>query len=268
MNNATLNHTTLTQKLQTLASYPQLNPATIAKFGEILQQLDDWELLRLNPLMFAARYDFSPQEIVDIFVHGAKIGLLDFSFQTICQCGATEYNFTVLHELPQKDFYCTLCEDLVVADLDDRVEVLFNLNSSVKKLSIDPYKDIATYLKYFLSPNLEYSPQFLEFLDNIRHGEFLVAPDTTHAITFNAAPNSHYRLVSLGFHSLMKLEISDQVSPTPQNITLDFLPSGLPQQPVYAQAGEITLHITNQTSIKVGLGLYLSDTLKQKELNT
>ena len=193
---------------------------------------------------------------------------MDFSFQTICDCGATEYNFTVLHELPEKDFYCTLCERPVVADLDDRIEVLFNINSSVKKLAIDPYTDIATYLKYFHSPNLALAPQYLEFLERTRCAEFLVAADTTHVVTFNAAPNSRYRLVSLGFHSLMKLQISDQVNSTPQNISIDLLPSGLPQQPIYADAGQITLHVTNQTSTKVGLGLYLSDEVKQQELNT
>lgn len=263
-----MNHATLAQKLQTLASYPQLNAETVAKFGTILEQLDDWELLRLNPLIFAARYDFPPQEIIDIFVHGAKIGLLDFSFQTICTCGVTEYNFTVLHELPEEGFYCSLCDKPVIPDLDDRVEVLFNLNPSVKKLAIDPYADIDTYLKYFHSPNLEFSPQHYDFINATRCAEFLVAADTTHVLTLNALPNSQYRLTSLGFHSLINLHISENISPTTQVFTIDLLPSGLPHLPIHADAGEITLKITNQTSAKVGLGLYLVDKAKQNELNT
>ena len=261
-----MNKATLNQKLQTLASYPQLNSETVAKFGEILQQLDDWELLRLNPLIFAARYDFPPQEIVDIFVHGAKIGLLDFSFQTICDCGVTEFSFTVLQELPEKDFYCSLCDKPVLADLDDRVEVLFNINSSVKKLAIDPYTDIATYLKYFHSPSIELSPQILEFI-NSGCKEFLVASGTTHLLEFNALPNCQYRFTSLGFHSLMYLKISEKISLTPQVFTIDLLPSGLPPLPIYANAGQIILHINNQTLATVGLGLYLIDRAKQDELN-
>lgn len=73
-----MNQDILHQKLHALAAFPNIKADRAAKFGEILKELDDWDLLRINPLRFAEEHGFSPLETVDLFVHGAKIGLFDF----------------------------------------------------------------------------------------------------------------------------------------------------------------------------------------------
>jgi multidrug efflux pump subunit AcrB len=59
----------LQQKLDTLAAFPDIRADGVSKFGEILERLDDWDLMRINPLRFAEEHGFSPLEMVDLFVH-------------------------------------------------------------------------------------------------------------------------------------------------------------------------------------------------------
>ncbi len=88
-----MNQNILQQKLGTLAAFPDIKADSVAKFGEILKGLDDWELLRINPLRFAEGHGFNPKKAVDLFVHGAKIGLFDFVWNMICPaCGGVGYS--------------------------------------------------------------------------------------------------------------------------------------------------------------------------------
>ncbi|MCI0561395.1 MAG: DUF5939 domain-containing protein, partial [Nitrososphaera sp.] len=72
-----MNHSILQQKLNALATFPYVKASTVAKLGENLKELDDWDLLRINPLRFAEEHGFNRAETIDLFVQGAKIGLFD-----------------------------------------------------------------------------------------------------------------------------------------------------------------------------------------------
>ena len=66
------------RKLDALASFPNIDAGMVTAVGKILERLDDWELLRINPLQFASQYGFQASELIDLFIHGAKVGLFDF----------------------------------------------------------------------------------------------------------------------------------------------------------------------------------------------
>jgi len=90
--------------------------------------------------------------------------------------------------------------------------------------------------------------------------------DAVHTVQLKADSDRHYRLSSLGFHSLVNLYTSSKISDSPQVFHLDLLPSGFPQRPIQAEAGEITLYITNHTASTVGLVLFLIDKAKFRDL--
>ena len=71
------NQNTFQQKLGALASFPDVKSETVRAVGNVLEGLSGWELFRINPLRFAEEHKFEPSEIVNLFVHGAKIGLFD-----------------------------------------------------------------------------------------------------------------------------------------------------------------------------------------------
>jgi hypothetical protein len=122
---AEINSIESNRKLDALASFPHIDADMVAAVGQILEGLDDWELLRINPLQFASQYDFQASKIIDLFIHGAKVGLFDFVWQMLCsQCGAIVRRHDSINEVESGLFHCALCHVNVEVNLDDQIEVV------------------------------------------------------------------------------------------------------------------------------------------------
>ena len=84
-----LDEAALRQRLEALASFPALGRDSVERFGDALRSLGAWDRLRMNPYRFAAAHGMPEAEAVELFVHGAKVGLFDFVWNHICpSCGA------------------------------------------------------------------------------------------------------------------------------------------------------------------------------------
>lgn len=255
-----MNHDILHQKLHALAAFPNIKADTAAKFGEILKELDDWDLLRINPLRFAEEHDFNRIETMDLFIHGAKIGLFDFVWNIICpSCGGTEYTHKSINEVEEAVFHCSICHFDVPSNLDDQVEVAFMINPSIKKLDINPFKDIDSYQRYFFSPNFERSQALEDYINDVKRSVALIEPDGSKDIIFEAKPGELYRLLSIDLHSAMSMPTTDGQGAGTQPVNIDILPTGFSPKEIALAPGMVTLHITNLRNTPTGAILVLTD---------
>ena len=91
---------TFQQKLEALSSFPEVRHETVTEVGKVLQTLNGWELFRINPLRFAEEHEFISSEIINLFVHGAKVGLFDFAWNMLCpSCGSVVDSRVSLNEV-------------------------------------------------------------------------------------------------------------------------------------------------------------------------
>jgi class 3 adenylate cyclase len=255
-----MNHDILDQKLHALAAFPNIKADTAAKFGEILKELDDWDLLRINPLRFAEEHGFDRLETMDLFIHGAKIGLFDFVWNMICpSCGGTEYTHNSINEVEEAIFHCSICHVDVPSNLDDQVEVAFMINPSIKKLDINPFKDIDSYHRYFFSPNFERSQPLEDYINDVRRSVALIEPDESKDIIFEAKPGEFYRLLSIDLHSAIPMQTTDRPGSVTQAVNIDILPTGFSPNEKVIAPGEITLRIQNLRNRPTGAILVLTD---------
>jgi class 3 adenylate cyclase len=255
-----MNHDILDQKLHALAAFPNIKAETAAKFGEILKELDDWDLLRINPLRFAEEHGFDRSETMDLFIHGAKIGLFDFVWNMICpSCGGTEYTHNSINEVEEAIFHCSICHFDVPSNLDDQVEVAFMINPSIKKLDINPFKDIDSYHRYFFSPNFERSQPLEDYINDVTHSAALIDPDESKDIVFEAKPGELYRLLSIDLHSAMSMQTTDRQGSGTQSVSVDILPTGFSPNEKVIAPGAVTLRIQNLRNRPTGAILVLSD---------
>jgi hypothetical protein len=262
-----MNQDILYQKLQALAAFPDIKANSVAKFGEILKELDDWDLLRINPLRFAEEHGFSPLEMVDLFVHGAKIGLFDFVWNMICPaCGGVEYSHKSINEVEEKNFHCSICHVDVPSNLDDQVEVAFTINPSIKKLDVNPFKDIDNYSRYFFSPNFERSQPHEDYIIDVRRSAVLIEPDESQDITFEAEPGQLYRLLSIDLHSAVVMETTNRVSATPKIVNIDILPTGFSPKEITLPPGTVKLSLRNLRKSYTGAILVLTDFARIRDI--
>ncbi len=255
-----MNHSILQQKLNALATFPNIRADTVTKLGATLKELSDWDLFRINPLRFAEEHGFNQLETIDLFVHGAKIGLFDFAWNMICPaCGGLEHSHQSINEVEERIFHCSLCHIDVPSNLDDQVEVAFMINPSVKKLDINPFEDMESYGRYFFSPNFMRSEPHQDYINENILSFNIINSDESQDITFKAESEKLYRLLSIDLHSACFIQSINQPSITPQIVNIDILQTGFSPKEVTLTSKSVILQIRNHRKTPTGVIVFRTD---------
>ncbi|EKS00473.1 hypothetical protein LEP1GSC125_4078 [Leptospira mayottensis 200901122] len=192
------NETLFEQKKKSLEGFGVLSKKSIARFMENIKVLNEWQLHRINPIRFAKRNDFEIGETLDLFLHSAKIGFLDFAYNMICPaCGGVAASHTSLDQIEEKSFHCYICNIDVPATLDDQVEVSFSVNPSLKKQSLNPLVDVETYLRYHISANFRKSKELLNFIFSNIQDLIVMEPGAIRRIRLDAINVPVYQFSSV-----------------------------------------------------------------------
>jgi class 3 adenylate cyclase len=262
-----MNIASLEQKLDALRRFSQLDPQLIERFGTILRELDDWSLLRINPLRFAERHQIAPLACVDLFLYALKVGLVDLEFQSFCPlCGSVEYAYAALDQIDPETFFCSTCGGETSVDLDDHVLASFTINPSIATLGINPHADLESYQRYFFSDVLEYAPERHQLVERQLCAFRALEPGEIWEYQgLLAEPDAIYRVVSLELHATAQLAVPDErpdgpvQGPPRSRIEIDLLPGAISPQYAMLAAGETALHLHNRTNQTLGLYIHLLD---------
>jgi class 3 adenylate cyclase len=255
-----MNQNTLKQKLEALTSFPEVKAATVARIGEVLKELNDWELFRINPLRFAEEHNFDQSEVIDSFVHGARVGLFDFAWNMLCpSCGSIVDSYVSMNDVEANMFHCTLCHCVVQSSLDDCVEVAFTINPSVHQLDIQPFRDIESYWHYFRSANHQRSSALEDYIAQASRESLLLEPEEEKQVSLSAESEAVYRVISVDNHVSAFISVTDKKSTTTQRIDFSVLPNILTPKDVDISAGNVTIAVRNLCKTPTGVIVVLTD---------
>jgi hypothetical protein len=148
------------------------SPRVISKFETLIRSGDDLSLHRVNPLTFARERAISEAESIDLFLHAARSGLFDMSWDVVCpQSGMVLDSFGALRTL-KTHYVCGLCDVTGDTDLDDFIEVTFTVSPHVRRLPLHDLGSLSVedfhWKARFLS-NGRLPGQQVRFLD-VLHG--------------------------------------------------------------------------------------------------
>lgn len=103
---------------------------------QLVRDGSDRELNRINPLDFAARTGLDEEAVIGAFLHAARFGLFDMSWNVLCPaCGGVLAANTSLKHMKREGYSCALCAAGYVPTLDETVEVTFTVNSRVRRIA-------------------------------------------------------------------------------------------------------------------------------------
>ena len=93
----------------------------------LLEDADDRELVRINPVRFAVQHGFTTGEAVELFLHARKNSGCTMEWQYVCPgCGEIVERLASLTSATAHTF-CQVCSAERDADLSDFIEVTFSL---------------------------------------------------------------------------------------------------------------------------------------------
>jgi len=125
----------LEERLSALESARTWSPRLVSKLESHIRSVGDAELLRMNPLRFAADKGLAAPETIDLFLHAASLGLFEMNWILLCPvCSCVIDSFRALKNL-NSHCRCTNCRIDLVAALDDMIAVTFTVNPAVRRIA-------------------------------------------------------------------------------------------------------------------------------------
>src|SRR6267142_5495511 len=109
-------------------------PATAIE--KLIKDAPDRDLCRINVLAFAARHGLDEDDVIGAFLHGARLGIFDMSWNILCPaCGGILDSGATLKTVRQGEYRCVLCARGREPTLDEMVEVTFTISPRVRRIA-------------------------------------------------------------------------------------------------------------------------------------
>ena len=138
---------------------------------------NDRDLNRMNPLAFAADHGLDEEKTVAAFLHAARLGLFEMSWNVLCPgCGGVIDSNATLKAVDRDEYHCTLCAAGYEPTLDEMIEVTFTVSPRVRHIAAHDPNSL---------PPVEYYRQVFW-----SSGVDLPAPARKRSFPFNCRPGS------------------------------------------------------------------------------
>src|SRR5438067_9270893 len=124
-------------------------PEPVSAIEKLIEDAPDRELCRINALAFAAEHKLDEEDVIAAFLHGARLGIFDMSWNILCPaCGGVLDSGATLKTVKQAEYTCVLCADGYEPTLDEIVEVTFTISPRVRKIAAhDP--ETLPWIEYY-----------------------------------------------------------------------------------------------------------------------
>ena len=114
------------------ASYAN-NDDLVRELEGFVRTVPDDQIVQINPIQYAADRRHDEAQIIDLFLHARKAGLLSMEWHYVCRgCGQIIASFDTLNAANEHSF-CKTCLKNRETDLSDFVEIGFTVSKAVRK---------------------------------------------------------------------------------------------------------------------------------------
>src|SRR5271168_726642 len=125
------------------------DPEAAGAIEELVRDAPDRDLCRVNVIDFAREAGVDEERAVTAFLHAARLGLFELSWNVLCPgCGGVLNSSTTLKSVDKDEYACGWCAAGYTPTLDEIVEVTFTVNRRVRRIAAhDP--DELPFNEYF-----------------------------------------------------------------------------------------------------------------------
>jgi class 3 adenylate cyclase len=128
-----VNESLLAERIELIAAAVTDREALLSTLEAFIRTADDHDIVRINPVRFAEERGLPVADVVAVFLHARKVGLMTMEWQYVCPgCGE------VVERLPSltsatAHYFCQTCSADRDADLSEFIEVTFTVAPDVRR---------------------------------------------------------------------------------------------------------------------------------------
>ena len=215
----------------------------------------DHHLCRINALAFAAANGLDEERVVAAFLHGARLGMFDMSWNVLCPgCGGVLDTNATLKTMQKDEYICALCADAYTPTLDEMVEVTFTVSPRLRKIAAHTPDELPLpeyYRQMYWGsgvdvPDDEYDAMMNDFV--IDHVE--LAPGEK-AVLSVQLPAEFIIVFEPVTHSAQFIDVKGEPTRERQNLSLTYDRDHTHNQTLEMRPGPLRLALENRTDMRV-----------------
>ena len=240
----------------------------------LIREATDHELNHINVLAFAARNKLDEERVIGAFLHAARLGLFEMSWNVLCPgCGGVLESGMSLKSINQSEYSCALCAAGYEPTLDEMVEVTFTVSPRVRKIAAhDPDTlPMHEYMRQiFWSSGIDLPDDFERLLEEIVL-DAVELPPGERAILSLQLPAEFVIVIEPVTHAAQFIDVKGEPTRERQSVSLVLNESHPQNDTLIMQPGPLRISLENRTNRRVlpsvwVAGNELHDMLKRRRL--
>jgi len=128
----------LSERLEHLTQR-RIDPAVVETLRQFLEYASDPEVARSRPLMFAARFQLPPKDVIDACLFAAKEGLLTLLWDILCPSCRIPADVQETLATLKNHGYCPSCDLRYEIDFASSVELIFRSHPEIRTAETRTY---------------------------------------------------------------------------------------------------------------------------------
>jgi class 3 adenylate cyclase len=233
----------------------------VAMIGRLVRDAPDHELNRINVISLAAREGLSEEGVIATFLHAARLGLFEMSWNVMCPgCGGVLGANATLKTLEQAEYNCALCACGYEPSLDNMVEVTFTVSPRLRRIAAHSPDELPTaeyYRQIFWSSGVDLPENFKEIIEEVAL-EAVELPPGERAILSLQLPSAFLIVFDPVTHAAEFIEVKGEPTRERQNLSLVFNKVRAPTGTTQMQPGPLRLTLENRTDQRVLPGVWVA----------
>jgi len=240
-----------------LTALRQVADATVAAAIERhVEEAPDRDLSRINVVDFAARHGLEEGRTVSAFLHGARLGLFEMSWNVLCPgCGGVLDSNATLKSVRRDEYACALCAAGYEATLDEMVEVAFTVTPRVRRIAAHdpdalPFPEYMRQIFWSSGIDLPGDEAYELLLEKIVL-DTVELPGGEKTVRSLQLPEQFCIVFDPVTHSAQFLDVQGDATRETQNLTVVFNKLSTPTGKLTVRPGPLRLVLDNRTDLRV-----------------
>ena len=238
------------------------DPDVVSAIEALVRDAPDPQLNRINALAFAARTGLNEDRVIAAFLHAARLGLFELSWNVLCPgCGGVLDTGASLKNVDRSEYGCSLCAAGYEPTLDEMVEVTFTVTARIRRIAAHAPDSLPTWQYYrqmFWSSGIDLPDDaFEKVIDQITL-ELVELPPGEKAVLSLTLPAQFVIVFDPVTHMAQFIDVKGEPTRERQSMSIVFNRSHAHTATVVMQPGPLRLALDNRTDTRVVPGVFVA----------
>ncbi|HEX2552888.1 MAG TPA: adenylate/guanylate cyclase domain-containing protein [Microvirga sp.] len=230
------------------------DPNVVEHIDDLIAKGSDRDLNRINTLAFAAAHGLDEEKTIGAFLHAARIGAFDMSWNVLCPgCGGVLDSSTTLKSVDKDQYHCSLCAAGYEPTLDEMVEVTFTVSPRVRHIAAHNPETLSPFEYYrqiFWSSGVSLPGDLEDRFASVILEMIELAPGEKAFLSLQL-PAEFVIIFDAVTHSTQFIDVKGEPTRERQNLTMVISRGHTPNETLTLRPGPLRLALENHTDVRV-----------------